>query len=102
VQEKFRLNGSAIKNAIWYSESETEPNTIVRFDPKTEKFQSWAIPAAAISCATPMSRKTATSCQQPHERGDAGPDPEVNVGEQRRSLAAGTASAAARFVQLPL
>jgi virginiamycin B lyase len=35
---------SAIRNVIWYSESETEPNTIVRFDPKTEKFQSWAIP----------------------------------------------------------
>ena len=35
---------SAIKDVIWYSESETEPNTVVRFDPKTEKFQSWAIP----------------------------------------------------------
>src|SRR5437016_1117251 len=35
---------SAIKGLIWYSESEAEPNTIVRFDPKTEKFQSWAIP----------------------------------------------------------
>jgi virginiamycin B lyase len=22
-----------------------KPNTLVRFDPKTEKFQSWAIPA---------------------------------------------------------
>ena len=27
-----------------YSESGTTPNTVVRFDPKTEKFQSWAIP----------------------------------------------------------
>jgi virginiamycin B lyase len=35
---------SAIKDVIWYSESEAEPNTIVRFDPKTQKFQSWAIP----------------------------------------------------------
>src|SRR3954454_4927134 len=35
---------SAIKDVIWYSESETEPNTVVRFDPKTQKFQSWAIP----------------------------------------------------------
>jgi virginiamycin B lyase len=35
---------SAIKDVIWYSESETVPNTVVRFDPKTEKFQSWAIP----------------------------------------------------------
>src|SRR6516165_8083772 len=35
---------SAIKGVIWYSESESEPNTVVRFDPKTEKFQSWAIP----------------------------------------------------------
>ncbi len=32
------------KGAIWYSESGANPNTIVRFDPKTEKFQSWAIP----------------------------------------------------------
>jgi virginiamycin B lyase len=35
---------SAIKNVIWYSESEASPNTVVRFDPKSEKFQSWAIP----------------------------------------------------------
>ncbi len=35
---------SAIRDVIWYSESEASPNTIVRFDPKAEKFQSWAIP----------------------------------------------------------
>jgi virginiamycin B lyase len=35
---------SAINDVIWYSESEATPNTVVRFDPKTEKFQSWAIP----------------------------------------------------------
>ncbi len=35
---------SAIKDIIWYSESEAMPNTVVRFDPKSEKFQSWAIP----------------------------------------------------------
>jgi virginiamycin B lyase len=32
------------KGAVWYSESNAKPNTIVRFDPGTEKFQSWAIP----------------------------------------------------------
>jgi virginiamycin B lyase len=32
------------KGALWYSESGAKPNTIVRFDPKTETFQSWAIP----------------------------------------------------------
>jgi virginiamycin B lyase len=32
------------KGAIWYSESFAKPNTVVRFDPATEKFQSWAIP----------------------------------------------------------
>jgi virginiamycin B lyase len=32
------------KDIIWYSESGTKPNTIVRFDPKTEKFQTWVIP----------------------------------------------------------
>src|SRR5207249_1628402 len=35
---------SAINDIIWYSESGTTPNTIVRFDPKASKFQSWAIP----------------------------------------------------------
>jgi virginiamycin B lyase len=35
---------SAIGDAIWYSESGPAPNTIVCFDPKTEKFQSWGIP----------------------------------------------------------
>ena len=30
---------------IWYNESAVRPNTIVRFDPKTENFQSWAIPS---------------------------------------------------------
>src|SRR5882672_11404574 len=35
---------SAISDVIWYSESGSTPNTVVRFDPRTEKFQSWAIP----------------------------------------------------------
>jgi virginiamycin B lyase len=32
------------KGALWYNESFAKPNTIVRFDPKAEKFQTWAIP----------------------------------------------------------
>jgi virginiamycin B lyase len=32
------------KGALWYNESFAKPNTIVRFDPKVEKFQTWAIP----------------------------------------------------------
>jgi virginiamycin B lyase len=35
---------SAINDIIWYSESNATPNTVVRFDPRSEKFQSWAIP----------------------------------------------------------
>jgi len=35
---------SAINDVIWYSESNATPNMVVRFDPKTEKFQSWPIP----------------------------------------------------------
>jgi virginiamycin B lyase len=34
----------AAKGAVWYNESFAKPNTIVRFDPRTEKFQSWPIP----------------------------------------------------------
>lgn len=32
------------KGALWYNESGAKPNTVVRFDPQTEKFQTWAIP----------------------------------------------------------
>jgi virginiamycin B lyase len=35
---------SAIGDVIWYSESGSTPNTIVRFDPKSAKFQSWKLP----------------------------------------------------------
>jgi virginiamycin B lyase len=31
--------------AIWFSESEVLPNTVVRFDPRTETTRSWAIPS---------------------------------------------------------
>jgi virginiamycin B lyase len=34
-----------LNGVIWYSESAVKPNTMVRFDPKTEKFQTWVIPA---------------------------------------------------------
>lgn len=36
---------TALNDVIWYSESAVSPNTLVRFDPKTEQFQTWAIPA---------------------------------------------------------
>jgi virginiamycin B lyase len=35
---------SVIDDIVWYSESGATPNTVVRFDPRTQKFQSWAIP----------------------------------------------------------
>jgi virginiamycin B lyase len=35
---------AAVHDVIWYSESAVRPNTMVRFDPKTEKFQTWIIP----------------------------------------------------------
>jgi len=35
---------AATKGGIWYCESMASPNTIVRFDPKSERFQTWAIP----------------------------------------------------------
>lgn len=36
---------TSAKDVIWYSESAVSPNTLVRFDPKTEKFQTWIIPS---------------------------------------------------------
>jgi virginiamycin B lyase len=35
----------AIKDVLWYSEAGVKPNTLVRFDPKSEKFQTWVIPS---------------------------------------------------------
>ena len=35
----------AIGDILWYSESAVKPNTVVRFDPKAEKFQTWLIPS---------------------------------------------------------
>jgi virginiamycin B lyase len=32
-------------NIVWYSESGVTPNTVVRFDPKSRSFSSWAIPS---------------------------------------------------------
>ena len=34
------------KGAVWYSESGAKPNTMVRFDPATQAFQSWAYPGS--------------------------------------------------------
>jgi virginiamycin B lyase len=42
--KSFPYGIAATKGGIWYCESGAKPNTIVRFDPKTEKFQSWPIP----------------------------------------------------------
>jgi len=36
---------AVINDIVWYNESGTKPNTMVRFDPKTEKFQTWIIPS---------------------------------------------------------
>jgi virginiamycin B lyase len=36
---------TALDDIIWYVESGLQPNALVRFDPKTEKFQTWSIPS---------------------------------------------------------
>jgi virginiamycin B lyase len=34
-----------VDNIVWYNESGMRPDTLVRFDPETEVFQSWAMPS---------------------------------------------------------
>jgi len=36
---------AVIDDVIWYNESGMRPDTLVRFDPAAERFQSWAIPS---------------------------------------------------------
>lgn len=37
-----------LNGIVWYNESGRRPDTLVRFDPKTETFQSWAIPSGGV------------------------------------------------------
>jgi len=37
-----------LNGIVWYNESGQRPDTLVRFDPKTETFQSWAIPSGGV------------------------------------------------------
>jgi virginiamycin B lyase len=37
-----------INDIVWYNESGTRPDMLVRFDPKTEKFQSWPIASGNV------------------------------------------------------
>src|SRR5690606_33983426 len=36
---------AVIEDKVWYNESGKRPDALVRFDPETESFQSWAIPS---------------------------------------------------------
>jgi virginiamycin B lyase len=36
---------ATLNGVVWYVETGVQPNVLVRFDPATEKFQTWAIPS---------------------------------------------------------
>lgn len=39
---------AVIDGVVWYNESGVRPDPLVRFDPRTETFQSWAIPSGGV------------------------------------------------------
>jgi virginiamycin B lyase len=39
---------AVVDSIVWYNESGQRPDALVRFDPATERFQSWAIPSGGI------------------------------------------------------
>jgi len=39
---------AVVDGIVWYNESGKRPDALVRFDPATETFQSWAIPSGGI------------------------------------------------------
>lgn len=39
---------AVIDNIVWYNESGMRPDALVRFDPSSETFQSWAIPSGDV------------------------------------------------------
>ena len=76
------------KGAVWYNESGAKPNTIVRFDPKTEKFQSWAIPGGGdiVRNMDVTPRRQSGHRQQPHQPGRTGRDPVGTGGAGARAV----------------
>jgi virginiamycin B lyase len=36
---------ASLNGVVWYSESGVKPNTLVRFDPRAQRFQTWPIPS---------------------------------------------------------
>jgi virginiamycin B lyase len=38
---------AVVDDVVWYNESRQRPDALVRFDPETETFQSWAIPSGS-------------------------------------------------------
>jgi virginiamycin B lyase len=39
---------AVVDGIVWYNESAQRPDMLVRFDPATEKFQSWPIPSGGV------------------------------------------------------
>jgi virginiamycin B lyase len=39
---------AVVDGVVWYNESGQRPDALVRFDPSTEKFQSWPIPSGGV------------------------------------------------------
>ena len=39
---------AVVDGVVWYNESGQRPDALVRFDPATEKFQSWPIPSGGV------------------------------------------------------
>lgn len=39
---------AVVDGIVWYNESGTRPDALVRFDPRSETFQSWPIPAGGV------------------------------------------------------
>jgi virginiamycin B lyase len=39
---------AVVDGIVWYNESAMRPDALVRFDPKTETFQSWPIPSGGV------------------------------------------------------
>jgi virginiamycin B lyase len=39
---------AVVDDIVWYNESAQRPDALVRFDPATERFQSWPIPSGGI------------------------------------------------------
>ena len=78
-RSRIPMRIAVVDGIVWYNESGMRPDALVRFDPRTETFQSWPIPSGGVHAGIIRHMRPTRGRQppdppeqhQPHHPGDA-------------------------------